>query len=67
MSKRHQYRLDIATARGMTDDESQRCLRATLKMMLRSYGVRCTSAVEVQPHDDTDTRDSVTNPDSRIT
>jgi hypothetical protein len=52
MAKRFAYRLDIATAPGMTDDESQRCLRAMLKAMLRQYGVRCLSVLAVQPADD---------------
>jgi len=53
--KRHQYRLTIATEAGTTDDESQRALRACLKMMLRSYGIRCTSAERLDASDDDDT------------
>ncbi len=52
MSKRHRYQLTIATASNLTDDESHRCLRAVLKCMLRSFGVRCLSAVAITAADD---------------
>jgi len=51
MSKRHQYRLDIATASGMTQDESHRCLRAMLKAMLRQWDVKCLAAIPIEPAD----------------
>lgn len=51
MSKRHQYRLDIATARGITQDESHRSLRAFLKVMLRQWDIKCLSAVAIPPKD----------------
>jgi hypothetical protein len=47
----HKYHMTIATESGLTDDESQRCLRAMLKAMLRQYGVRCLSVLAVQPSD----------------
>lgn len=56
MSKRHVYRLDIATESGLTADESQRCIRALLKCMLRSYGVRCLSAIAVTTAADDESR-----------
>jgi len=52
MSKRHKYRLDIATATGMTQDESHRCLRAMLKAMLRQWDVKCLTAIPIEPADD---------------
>jgi len=52
MSKRFAYRLDIATAPGMTADESQRCLRAMLKAMLRQWDIRCIGAMPIEPADD---------------
>ncbi len=61
MSKRHRYRLDIATEPGVTDDESHRALRACLKMMLRSYGIKCTSAERLDASDDADTDPQVGN------
>lgn len=47
MSKRHQYQLTLATAVGMTEDESHRCLRAMLKAMLRQWDCRCLSVIAV--------------------
>ena len=60
MSKRHKYQLDISTESGLTADESQRCLRALLKMMLRGFGVRCLRIVEMNPVDDDDVQDELT-------
>lgn len=47
MSKRHRFNLTVATENGMTDDEAHRCLRSFLKMAIRSYGIVCTSAVQL--------------------
>ncbi len=55
MSRRHRYALTIATEPGVTDDESHRALRACLKMMLRSYGIRCLTAERLDASDDDDT------------
>jgi hypothetical protein len=52
MAKRFAYRLDIATAPGMTADESQRCLRAMLKAMLRQWDIKCIGAMPIEPADD---------------
>lgn len=52
MSKRHRYQLTIATEPNATADESHRALRACLKMMLRSYGIKCLSAVAITAADD---------------
>ncbi len=51
MTKRFAYRLDIATASGMTQDESHRCLRAMLKAMLRQWDVKCLAAIPIEPAD----------------
>jgi len=64
--KRHKYRLDIATASGMTQDESHRCLRAMLKAMLRQWDVKCLAAIPIEPAGDDNTADTeVGNSDSR--
>jgi hypothetical protein len=57
---RHEYRLTIATETGLTDDESQRSLRAMLKLMLRAYGIRCLT---VEPSQDTPQQPLEPNPD----
>jgi hypothetical protein len=53
MAKTYQYSLTIATSPGQTQDESVRSLRAFLKLAIRSYGIRCTSAVPLPPSDTT--------------
>lgn len=52
MAKRYQYALTIATEPNATADESHRALRACLKMMLRSYGIKCLAAVPITAADD---------------
>lgn len=42
------YRVDLQPVPGMTEDEGLRALRAFLKASLRSFGLRCVAAVEVQ-------------------
>jgi len=54
MSKRHKYRLDIATEPNISDDESVRMLRAFLKAALRQWGIKCTSAERLDASDDDD-------------
>jgi hypothetical protein len=51
--KTYRYSLTIATSPGQTEDESVRSLRAFLKLAIRSYGIRCTSAVPLPPSDTT--------------
>lgn len=43
------YRVDLQPVPGMTEDEGLRALRAFLKASLRSFGLKCTSAVEIPP------------------
>jgi hypothetical protein len=53
MGKQFRYSLTIATASGQTEDESVRSLRAFLKLAIRSYGIRCLSALPLPPSDTT--------------
>jgi hypothetical protein len=53
MSKRHRFAITLEAGPNQTHDESTRMLRAFLKLALRCYGLRCTSALEIKPPDDT--------------
>lgn len=48
MSKRLAYRLDITTHPGISQDESERMLRAFLKTAIRSYRIRCLSVERLE-------------------
>ena len=47
-TKRLTYRLDIATAAGITEDESTRILRAFLKSAIRAYRIKCLSVARIE-------------------
>jgi hypothetical protein len=49
MSKRYRFSVTLAADANATEDEAHRCLRAFLKMALRSYGLVCTSALPLPP------------------
>lgn len=55
MSKRYRFQIDLEAGHGQTFDEAARSLRAFLKMALRSYGLRCTSAIETTSKETGDT------------
>jgi hypothetical protein len=46
--KQRQYQIVLATSPTMTEEEATRRLRAFLKSALRVFGLRCTSATEIQ-------------------
>lgn len=49
MSKRYTFEIVLAADPHATHDEATRALRASLKLLGRSYGLKCTSAIEVTP------------------
>jgi hypothetical protein len=49
MSERYTFEIVLAAEPGATFDEATRALRASLKLVGRSYGLRCLSAIEVTP------------------
>jgi hypothetical protein len=46
--KQRQYQITLMTPATTTEEESTRRLRAFLKSALRAFGLRCTSAVEIE-------------------
>jgi hypothetical protein len=46
--KMRKYQIVLTTSPTMTEEESTRRLRAFLKSALRAFGLRCTSAVEIE-------------------
>lgn len=42
--KRHGFRITLSAAAGQSEEQAVRSLRAALKCLLRSYGLRCVSA-----------------------
>lgn len=51
MTPRHTYIVTLSASPGATRDESIRALRAALKCLLRSYGLKCLSAEPITPID----------------
>lgn len=49
MSKRYRFSVTLAADANSTEDEAHRALRSFLKMALRSYSLRCTSAIQLTP------------------
>lgn len=49
MSKRYTFTIVLAAEPHATHDEAVRALRASLKLVGRSYGLKCLSAIEVTP------------------
>lgn len=45
---RHGFRIELTADHRLTHDEAIRALRAALKCLLRSYGLRCTSAERLE-------------------
>jgi hypothetical protein len=52
MSKRYRYSITLESEPNQTYEESTRMLRAFLKMAWRSYGLKCTSAIETTPQNE---------------
>jgi hypothetical protein len=46
--KMRKYQITLTTSPTMTEEESTRRLRSFLKMAWRSFGLRCTSAIEIK-------------------
>ncbi len=46
--KQRQYQITLTTSPTTTEEEATRRLRAFLKSALRAFGLRCTSAVEIE-------------------
>jgi hypothetical protein len=46
--RQRRYSITLATSPTMTEEEATRRLRAFLKSALRAFGLRCTSAIEIE-------------------
>ena len=67
MTQRHTYIVTLSAAPGSTRDESIRALRAALKCLLRSYGLRCVSAEPAEPsNEETTAQDEPQSPQMRV-